>query len=350
MTRRLRAVLGATILAVLVAMPTSASAAPRFTFEVIAGFPCVSGRGPASEDHVISLRTPDGVLRARALDRSDREGRWHTCFAFSGTTSINGGDIVKVRAAGQSRTVVVPDLAPRIDRVGDIVQGAAPAGSVVALRIVHQSSLRDTTDLEVDVTADADGSYAVDLTTEVDIIGGDGVLAIVPVGDDLFGAVGVAPFVEVGYANNTIFGFMNNGTDLRLVLRDDDASVKARAAAGPIIFGYFATSLFDADGHAVYPLAGDRLTASFASDARLLIPRTVLRADASEDTVSGSCMPGSRYRVSVDFRPLYGRTGPDGTFHRDLSGSQDVHVGDDLSLTCLYPSGDRLTRQSSALR
>ena len=344
--RRLTAAAVVTLAAL--ALPASAMAANPISVFLLTGDACVQGSGPRNADVVATLRTPNGHVRGRFLTESDDLGNWAGCFP----ASINGKDRLRVVAGSHDRTIVVPRVEPEIDRVQDVVEGFAPANSPVQMGIVHRKSFKETAEFSFETTADGSGAYSFDTTGDVNLRGGDFVTVITQNGNDLFGAIVLAPHVNVLHANNVAVGTANNGTDLILELRDEHGALKAEVTAGasPLFFGIslFQVSLFDDDGSAVYPIGGDRLSATLADDADLEIPRSYLTGSPSTDVVSGRCMPNAPYALRARFETFYGKTNSTGRFTRNVGSRMNLRRGDELQLSCLYPTGDTWTRTGMA--
>lgn len=331
------------LLAVL-ALPGAVLAATPISVFVLTGQQCIEGLGPANANVSATLRTPGGQIRGRFQASSDGEGYWFGCFR----APINGRDKLAVTAGNQSRTIVIPRLEPEIDRVQDVIEGFAPPHAPVLVLMSHRQTLNKSKSFTFEATADGSGHYSVDTTGEVNLRGGDAVTVITTNGNDQFGALVIAPFISVAHAQNIAAGTVNNGTDLVIELRDSHGSLKADVTAGSAaaFFGIslFQVSLYDEGGSAAYPVAGDHVIATLASDADLLMPSGYLNGDPATDVVSGRCMANAPYALQARFRTFYGKTDSSGRVTRDLTGKMNLKRGDDLQLTCLYPTGDTWTR------
>lgn len=337
------------ILVGALAAPAAAMASIPISVVVVTGSQCLSGTAPKNSEVAASLRTPDGHLRGRFLTASDEFGGWGGCFPGA----MNGGDSLRVVAGAKDRTIAIPRVEPQIDRVENLIEGYAAPNSTVLAQIVHRKTLKKSADYQLDTMSDGSGRYSFDTTGMFNLRGGDAVTVFTQRGNDIFGAIVLAPFIDVLQANNLVAGTANNGTDLVIELRDAHGALKADVTAGafPIFFGIslFEVALYDDDGSAVYPIGGDQLTATLASDAILEMPRSSLTGAANTDVVNGRCMPHASYALFAGFDTFYGMTDATGRFTRDVSTRVDLLRGDTLSLTCLYPSGDLWTRTGIAL-
>ena len=339
----------ALVLGLLGAVPSMAAAAPAITVEVFVGDSCMTGTGPSNTAHVVTLRTPGGTVRGSFRTTSDEAGFWGGCFPFATNVSINGGDRLRIVAGSLARSLTVPRLEPRTNRVTDVISGIARPGATVDIVVEHRASFRQASSHEFAVRADAEGRFRVDTTSRVDVLGNDFVVVLYEDGPDAFGALAVAPNMVVGNGSNTVTGSVNNGTDLTLWLRNASGVNKAVVTAGPIMFGFFQVSMFRSDGRAAYAEPGDRLIGSFSSDARVRIPSSFLRGDAGTDVIEGRCMANASYELVADslvgrFERFTGTTDAEGRVRRDVTSRMNLRRGYELQLTCLYPTGDTWMR------
>jgi hypothetical protein len=348
MPQRLRLLAGLIGFATLAGLPSPVDAGTQISVEIFVGHQCAFGSGPAGTMHIVTLRTPRGEIRSRVRDRSDDRGSWGACF---GAYRLNAEDTVTIRVGAIRRRVTVPRLTPSIDRVDDVIAGHAWPGSTVDIRVFHWRNLRDSVAFDFQAVAGPHGRYTLDAHETVDLLGGDELQVTVRRGDDLYAALAYVPVVTVGYANETVQGFANLETDVRVTLKDATGATKASRGAGALpFFGFqtlFTVSLYDDRGRPAYPLAGDRLIANVAPDARLRIPTTYLRVDLSARSFEARCMPRSPYSVAIggSFPTYFGRTDSEGRLAGKLAPS-GVRVGDYVQLQCRFPTGDIFYRET----
>jgi hypothetical protein len=218
---------------------------------------------------------------------------------------------------------------PQIDRVANIIEGSVAPNSLVLAQVLHLKTLKKMTTFQLDKMSDDSGHYAFDTTGTVNLRGNDAVTVFTQRGNDIFGAIVIVPFVGVHDANNMVVGTANIGTDLVLELRNSHGDLKADVTAGafPIFFGIslFEVSMYDDDGSAVYPVAGDVLTATLASDAVIAMPTSSLNGPASTDIVTGRCMPNVFFAVRAGVETFYGKTDSTGRF--SFSGRLNGRLG-----------------------
>lgn len=344
-----RAAFSALLVALLGVMASSPVAADTVKLQVAVeiGAFCISGTGVPRAVHVVSLRAPDGELRGRFRDDATRRGRWFGCFGSDPgpRATINAGDAIKIRVEGRKRTFTVPDIRPRIDRVGDVIRGRGPAGATIQVRVERVEATGTELGIAREATVDARGRWRLDLAGEYDIVGGwqvsvrledDGMLVLADSG---------VPFIALSVAAAAVSGSANPGQTVHLRLVDGDGATRAKVSTRAFYRDIFIVSLQDHRGNAVYPRPGDHLESDIAADGDLLIPDGFIKADASESRITARCMPNAEFRLSTFGRRdhvFVGQTRDDGTLRR----SADVQSGDSIELTCRYASGDAFTLAS----
>jgi hypothetical protein len=309
--------------------------------EVTVGFSCVSGGGPKRSEVIVTLKSAEGDMRDRIVTRTDRFGFWGACFRlFSPSTYVNGGDLLKVKIGDDVRRIEVPRLQPRINRVSDVIEGWSTPHSLVEIAVAHQRDFQHVRNFFFSTTADAKGRYRVDTSSRVDLLGWDSVEVFVARGSDLFGALAVVPGMQVAVVSNDVAGYVNDGTRLRISIRDSNGVSRGTVTAGPFLFGGFEVVMFKKDGRPLYPRANDTLRATLATDAVMKIPASKLRGAAESDVVSGRCPPNAPYQLIVRGRAFHGISDANGNLRRDVGNRVNVRRGDDLTLYCQFPSGD----------
>lgn len=350
MLSRRRTLLISFLVGVALGIPVSVGAANPITVEVIVGQWCVNGTGPRNAEVMAALRTPAGILRDRFLTESDNSGFWGGCFRiFEPSTFINGGDRLRVRVGAKTRLIEIPRLEPTINRVADTIVGSARPFSDVNVSVIHRKTFKKSSEHFYTTTADATGRYRVDTTTDFNLIGGDEVAVLTQPGRDTFGSIAFAPGMQIGHANNVVVGSVNNGTHLNLTVRNREGNKKGDATAGPIFFGFFEVAMFNSGGDAAYPVGNDRVIGSFANDANLRVPVSQLIGSPSDDMVKGRCMANAPYALFARNRAFYGKTDASGRFVRDVGTRMNLRRGDELTLYCMYPTGDIWQRTNLAL-
>jgi hypothetical protein len=307
------------------------------------GSPCIEGVGPADTRHEVTLRAPDGRIRARDRDRSDKVGSWYTCFFGQQFISVNAGDRIEVTAGGLSTSLRVPDVLPRIDRDTDVVKGKGPRGGTVRVMVGENTDAARTWTVDVG----DNGRWRLDTSDEVDLTGGDIVSVIERRRGDRIRGFGLVPFVVFGPQSNVVQGAGWPGRPVSLELSDDGE--RRALAAATTLFGSFIALFENARGRAVYPRTGDVLTSDVAGGVALEVPRWNLAGTGLTDTVKGRCMAEAPYLLQIgDGFPTIerrGRTDADGRFTRRIDA---LKRGQALSLTCFYPGGDQFLVDATA--
>ena len=341
-----------TILTLLAALAPAPAAGGAFvlTFSTQIGSTCaqVSG-GPVSTLHVVSLYTAEMELKDRVRVTSSESGYVSACF----TDQVASGDRLRASVSGTTRTVTVPKLSLTIDRVTDVLSGVAPAGADLQFSAYKYAGLTSTSEQRYAyATANAAGSYSVDISSTFNLIGGDYVYGSVSVGSDYYTVSNTAGYVHVLRASPLIDGVLGQSRSATITLMTATNAVRARAVVvGESATGSFNGRFITTTGIPVNARLGDKVSGSFASDAAFTIPDVRVSADAATDVVTGKCPPSRSYKLFAR-RANYsqqvtrtGTSGPTGVFTRDLTGSLDIVAGDVLEVWCKLPTGDQVGRR-----
>lgn len=326
-----------------------ASAAATFTFTMDINSSCLSGTGPASTAHTISLLSADGDVLARDWATSDAYGSWYACF----DRAVAPGDKVKAWTGGGSRTVTVPNLTARTNRVTDVVNGRAPAGAALNIYVYHYAALGGSSTSYVwGVFANGSGDYSFDFTPLVNAKGGDYGYTRYVRGSDTFDVNFDFPYMEITRGSPEVSGAVNYGQSATLTLKLSTNAVRGTALVvgddGNSFYGAFTS----AGGSSVRVRKTDKVTGGFASDANITIPDITVSAVASTDIVSGQCMANASYQLYVrkdnysDSDTRYGTTNASGQFSVDVTSTVNLVAHDWMELTCRYPSGDLVSVDS----
>jgi len=309
--------------------------------EVLIGFSCISGTGPAQTQVVATLRSPQLQVRGRVVSKSHRNGVWNACFPlFDPVTYVNGGDILSIRMGDRRRVIEVPRLEPRMDRVHDVIEGWAQPNTQVDISVTHRITLQRSKQFVFRTTSNGAGRYRVDTTNRVDLIGWDDVNVLAEHGRDLFAVESVTPGMQVGNVSNDIVGYVNNGRDLTIEIKNRFGDTRGKVNSGPFLGGAFEIALYKPNGMALYPLNHDTVIASLASDAVMHLPSSGLHGWASTNIVRGRCPPNSPFQLLAGNRLFFGTADAQGKLERDTSARVDLRRGQELTLWCQYPTGD----------
>jgi hypothetical protein len=329
----------------LLVVPVGVVRGATFTFDVNLNSRQTSGTGLPSTLHTVTLYSADGAFADRSFAMSAANGHWFV----SWDVPVVAGSKIRVAAAGDSRLITVPQLSIRANRVTDVVSGHAPAGSHVLVLVGHNPTLDafDQVSFSANVTADGSGRWSRDFTSEVNIDGNDGVTVVLnKASGDEFATSGRVPYMSIRRASSAVIGSVNNGASATLKLRRPDGTLRATATLswktpGFDLNGYFANSA----GHLVAAKAGDKVVASFGSNATMVIPAITVAGDASTDTVTGHCIPNAPYQLTLHLAgggssTAYGVTDGSGNVMDVMGG---VEIDDSPTLTCRFPTGDQVS-------
>jgi hypothetical protein len=343
-----RALVGFILLVALLA-PAAVEASTPITLQVLVGDTCVQGSGGANKYVAATLKTPAGAKRDSFTTMSNASGQWFGCFSFFlPSSTINGGDILRVAVGGSSRSVVIPRLLPTIDRVTNTIRGKTAANSEVSVFVTHHPNFRNSRDFSFETISDAGGNWSVSTTGTFNLIGADEVAAITAIGSDLFGGQALAPYVLVEHANEVLLGYANPGHDISFTLLDGHGVPKAHGSTGTNPYGSYTAGLVGTNGDPAYPLGRDVLRSNLASDATLRVPRSYLHGDASADSVTGRCMANAPFLLLTINDSYTGRTDARGEFTKSVARKENLRRGDELRLVCMYRTGDEWIRTGIA--
>ena len=103
-------------------------------FDVAINSACVAGVASDKVSVKVTWRDNDGSLKARGTTKSNGSGRFRYCSPDHG---IEAGDVLTGKVGTVSRSLTVPRLSVRADRVLDRVTGRAPAGARVTVGIEY---------------------------------------------------------------------------------------------------------------------------------------------------------------------------------------------------------------------
>ena len=326
-------------------LPAPAAGAVSFTFTISLGYQAVIGSGPPSALHTITLFAPSGEIRAVALVTSDASGYWYAGL----DEPVFGGDKVRASALGASRTVTVPGLWMRANRVTDVISGKWMANTVLKVLVTHRPALDySATYHDRTTTAGPTGTFSIDFTGTVDLKGADTYGAVYMSGPDAFWVSQWIPYMVVRRANTSVEGIVNPAQVVTLTLKDSLGNVRGSATAQGDYLGFFYGDFATGVGEPVLPRKTDRVVGSFGSDANVTVPDIRLSGVAATDVVTGACMAGVPFELFArkadygDYVYRYGTTDSGGNLTRDLTADVNLAKGDVLRLTCRYTTGDRV--------
>lgn len=322
--------------------PVAAAEEPvRFIADI--GESCINGSAVADLAFRLVQLGPTGK-KLRGVDIVATGGFWSDCDG----PSVRAGQTLEARKDGDAiHTFVVPALTVVPGRATDVLRGTAPGGQDVGFTLIH--CFPGSTGCADSVTVapqpvDADGHYTVDVGGQMDLRGGDIAIAhwIAPLGDDLYARTDAA-VMEVRARKAVVFGHARPGSRVTIRLLSSGGALRAKGSVTVASFGGWSVTLKH-DGKAVKARVGDRVTASFATDASLKVRAVELTANLGAGTLQGVCQPHGEVGVraqTADFGSAESKhTTADGTGAWNTSGWTVLEHGSRVDVWCATTKGD----------
>lgn len=330
--------------------PSAASAlGPTVTFHLFVLDECFELSGPPSTSIDVELRGRNGEMKGARSLTTDGGGSGFECFdakplPHDSLTARWGGSNVRVFA--------VPRLTVGIDRVTDVVSGFSTPNKTVSVSVDSRNAVSPPPPVTKAVSTAADGSYSADFTSTRNVRGGDAIQVRFTSGSgDTIDEFLRAPFMVIWVRNATFEAQLNPFQASSFTLRTSGGTVKAQMSRLGDEVGEVEEAFWTTPGGAYVTTAiGDKVSASFATDASMTIPALTFSANAATDVVSGSCLSDRRYWIDINgfngsaFR--IGNAGPTGAFSEDYTtGSTfDILAGDEVTVHCMFGTGDQVAR------
>jgi hypothetical protein len=327
-------------------MPALPVRAATFTFGVYLNNTYSIGFGPPNTAHTVTLYAPGGAVADQIYTTSTGTGQYYANWEVP----VIAGSKIKAAAAGDSRTFTVPNLSVRVNRVTDVANGKAPAGSLLSLSMSHNTTLNPSSGIYLNSlpSANSSGDWSIDLTPQVNLTGSDQVsVNWFSSNDDQVQASAIVPYMVARRSSSHLTGAVNLGATATIELRKASNALRGTATAAWTRFMTFEADVVNSSGDTVDVRSGNKLGGSFATDANITIPSISVAGDASSEQVNGLCMPNAPYSVYVrrgDFSASethYGTTNGTGTL-TSLFMAFNLMLTDKILLTCRYGSGDRV--------
>ena len=315
---------------------------------------CLSTQGPVNTSTHLIWRAANGKPKGEWTLTSNSQGQ----LEVSCDVPVVGGDRIAVTAGSLHRTLTVPPLTARFDRVSHRVSGRGPAGGTLQISVEGGSKAHPTrVSCTTSTVVSALGVYSVDVEAiapggacpaRYTTAGGD--FAYVSWTDGLHDVVEVAPtaqLVEVTIGEAGVAGYLLPGATVTFELRTTTRVLRGSATVhGDAWGGEFGRDLRDAQGHLVPIRVGDRLSGDWARHVELVIPDMHFTFWPIYNWVFGWCLPDAPYLLELQ--------GGDASV--DAVGATDTHgetaavawsgrprAGDHAFLDCLLPSTDSVS-------
>ena len=341
------ALVGAILLALVSTGPAAAAHIPGLLVEP--AFGCVSGPWADGTRVRFTLKSAGGVLKKQVITTA-AGGEANACFG----PPMVPGDRITVKVGSTSRTLSVPKLSlGKLDRVQDLITGAGPSGKEVRITVNRcppsSSPGGDCPDKLVLKRVVQGGTFSVDVSHSLDLRGKDFVEVVARnASGDRFRVARSVPEFSVTLGHSFISGALPPGHTFHFELLDAPGGTVIATAA----FQNGGGSQFIGESGEVFLGIGNQVRSTFASDAKLTVPKMIDTISVANDTVSGHCFAGQPYDVDV-FGPLPGHrsgiAGPGGAFSRDMSTvGAVISSGTQVRLVCMSAAGDTVKHDAVA--
>ena len=355
LARMLVAVLAisASLGALLGASPTLAGNVRPPTFTVVMGG-CISGKLPQDYTAVdVVWRDKNGHRKAKFHYQTSEYGYWYAPDSVCATHTAAKGDTIQAHITvptDVTRTFTVKSVTGTFNRISNVIAGTAPAAGQLYLDIGRpELALNSYVSVCEHLTpVDSTGHYSYDTSgcaTGYDAIGGDEALAdwIDSSGDRISHEMH-APYVEANQRSAKVDGFVDPAGSIALTLRSKSGALRASTHAAADAFGGWHATFHKSGGAPVVPNPNDMITGNWPGQGYKVRALSV-QWDLAANTVQGFCTPDTAYGLLVrwtdSFAFLDDTTDAAGaTSVLTITGHQLV-TGDQISLVCMRPNGDR---------
>lgn len=316
-----------------------ASAGMPFALGITVLGECATATGPGSTAGADQLDAAGAVIQHTTANTVF--GNYSLCF----NEPFVPGMKLRVTIGSDTRTLTVPTLSMKINRQTDVVSGLAPKS--VALQVqVTDANMNGSGLLKTrSITSTATGTYSTDMTSLVNMIGGDSVrLMYKTAAGDVFWLATATPQLVVMTGSSRIGANLPAGMTTSVKLTTSTgvargATVLSSAAERTLTTGM----LVSAAGVAVTARVGDKVSASFAADTAMTIKAQTLAADVATKVVSGICPAGRPLLVTIWRDALYaqfsGACAGDGTWAVNVT-SYGLQADDKVVLDTRTGAGD----------
>jgi len=327
-------------------LPGPAAAATPITFYITVDGTCQAGMGEPEASFNVRLFAPNGDLVEKLTVTSAVSGYWFACFDHP----AGPGDKVRATGGGSDRTVTIPNLTAKGNRVTDKVTGHWIPNTALNVCIVHMTTFSLGMFDCVAGASDANGAYSVDFTSTFDVDGGDQAAATYTSGSDEFHVGFTFPYMVATRNDAYVQGTLNPGQEATITLRSGSGNFRGSMTVENGLYLTFEGFFRNSAGSIVRARAGDRVVGTFAGDATLTIPDITASGVPSTDAVTGHCLPNKPFKLFAthanysDSAYREGTTDASGNFTRDLTADMNLVAGDILELTCRYATGDQVHR------
>ena len=329
-----------------------AAAVPLVTFNVTVLQGCTYVTGPATLPVTVSQLTSTGTVIEKASSQFDLGGHTYVCF----DDNFVPGMKVSALTNGATRTVTVPKLSVRVNRVTDVVSGVGPASKTLEVSIVHFSSFKTSKTTVINKKVSSAGTWSMDTTSSINLIGADriGIIYRASTGDN-FLLDGVTPFVGVRIASSRVIGSVNEGGDVAVTLKTSAGATRARAHLVSANNSQPQDGVFvNTSGYAVAARVGDKVASNAGTNGSFTISNLTVGVNTATNTVYGTCLASKPMKIEVTtpspyvFTRTFTTCNSAGHYSLDTTASVDIAAGDRVLVTVRLSSGDTISRLRTA--
>jgi hypothetical protein len=358
---RISPALAAALVLTALAGPATVLAASQITFGndstegITLGTHCVFGHSAASSNAVLTWRNSIGNLKVKTSFVTSAYGSWSYC---DPTAVLAVGDIVRLNDSHTQRSLTIPLLTLKVDRVNNVFRGLAPPNSDLT---VWQWCCFSDYYAHDDLVANSEGKWV--LNDGYDVPGGtDSYLDWHGPNGDIVTVHSGSPEIDVIVGRSQFTGFATPGIEFKVTLRDGlTDAIKGASTSVADEYGGVSGQFTNANGHPVTVAVGDHIVGrKLATDLDWIVPDASAVASVPDDTVNGSCADaGNLSQTAVVSVRRTGQTrgwtiadvesngdwfvdfGRHGGF---LYNPANIKHGDRIVVECWLDTGDKVTQ------
>ena len=321
----------------------AAATAPAFTFDFQLDQNEIDLVGPLGTSvtlSTLSATPPHSVINSCGGTTDAVTGALHL-FCFD--AGLRAGDILDASGGAKHRTFTIPAITVAMDRVTDVVKGTGPHQSKLKVSVKACSVQMFICKPKVSRTrpTSATGAWSTDFTGAYDVLGEDEVdVVFTSSKGDHVRRISNVPFMSFFVDTSLVRGQVNAGQATTFTLKAGGnviATSHTTGAGGGDVEG-----TFKHNGVPVLLDRGDKITGTFASDAKITVPAQFdVSGDAVADTISGHCLPNRPVNLNFfgDTGVAIGTANSSGFFTVVAPGLNNG----DVDVYCRTPAGDQLS-------
>jgi hypothetical protein len=325
-----------------------AAAATAISFEMTLYNPCAVVVGPPTGLASVSQLNASGTVLETLEAPLDGAGRGQVCFDDAFLTGMK----VRGTTLGVTRTVTMPKLTLSTDRTTDVVRGTGPAAVSLQVSVRHWTTLKTHATTTFDRTTSSTGTWSKDLTSMLNLIGGDEVSISYEKGSDTFTRRGWVPRVTVTIGRSAVTANINPGTGGAVSLKTSTGTLRATAYMGAGAWnssGPVENRFTSSGGNGVATRIGDKVSGPFQPSMSFTVPSITVAVDTGTDLVSGACQANRQVLVEVmnpaqQFFREATQCSAGGQYGADMTSLVNVQSGDRITVKLRLVAGDVVQR------